>query len=297
MTTHHDSARSARSTQRADTPGLSRRTVLGGILGAGAAGVGMFSAAGAAATPAGVAVGGDVSPSAIQPFPTIDDAPTVYEVNGNPTSFSYETAFHSRLGSWLQFWEANTPGSFGRQFELWSYGAFTDHRPSQAHNSGRGFDLSRIYVRDSGGQLVEQFSARWDLWQGDPDEAVKQRRYWATSASAHHHFRHVITYPYDPSGHGNHIHLDNLVSGAGNSTFSTGSSAQVYHVQGVTRHVWGLGTAVDGVWGPQTTDHSTRVLRAAGIASGSLTTSQANWLAFNRHSVRRGYDTQTYPQP
>ena len=35
---------------------------------------------------------------------------------------------------------------------------------------------------------------------------------WATSASAHHHFRNVLTYLYD-SGHHNHIHIDNLVTG------------------------------------------------------------------------------------
>lgn len=264
---------------------VSRRTVLGGMV------------AGAVLGSTGLGARAALGHGEIVSYPAIDGAPTFYEVNGAATSFGYRPAFHSRLESWLQFWDAHTPDSFGRQFEIWSYGAHTDHRPSEAHNNGRGFDLSRIYVRDSGGNLVEQFSARWDLWQGSPDEAVLQRRYWATSASAHHHFRHVLTYPYDPAGHGNHIHMDNLLSGDGNSTFSTASQAQVFHVQGCTRDVWSLDTAVDGIYGPQTTDHSTRVLRAAGIATGDLTTSQANWLAFNLHTLRHGYGTQSYPAP
>ena len=58
-------------------------------------------------------------------------------------------------------------------------------------------------------------------------------------------------------------------------TFSTASSAQVQHVQACCRYLWGLGTAIDGVWGAQTARHSTRVLRAAGVTSGGITTSVA----------------------
>lgn len=232
-------------------------------------------------------------------FPDIDGAPTVYEVSETLTSFGYRPSFHDRLGSWLQFWEANTPASFGRQFQVWSLGAHTDHRPSEAHNSGRGFDLTRIFVTDSDDALVEKFNARRDIWQSWPeeDQIVQLRRYWATSAAAHHHFAHVLTYAWDPAGHNNHIHIDNLVSGSGDSTLNTGSQAQTYHVQGACRHVWGLPTTLDGIWGPETDGHSTRVLRAAGASSGSLTSSQANWQTFNTATVRHGYGTQDYPAP
>ena len=49
------------------------------------------------------------------------------------------------------------------------------------------------------------------------------------------------------------------------------------------------------MWGSQTSNHSTRVLRAAGVTSGGITTSQSRWLAFNRASMRKGYGTQSYP--
>lgn len=266
----------------------SRRTVLTGLAAGSVLGAyGLRSAAPAAAH------------GEIVSYPDIDGAPTVYEASETLTSFGYRPSFHGRLGSWLQFWDAHTPDSFGRQFQVWSLGAHADHRVSEAHNNGRGFDLTRIFVTDGSGELVERFNARRDIWQGWPeeDQVVQRRRYWATSASAHHHFAHVLTYAWDPAGHNNHIHIDNLVSGSGNSTFTTGSQAQVYHVQGACRYVWGLPTTLDGIWGPETDGHSTRVLRAAGAGSGSLTSSLANWQTFNTATVRNGYGTQSYPAP
>lgn len=272
-------------------PQPSRRTVLTGLAAGTVLGaVGLRAAAPASA--AGTA-------ATIEYYPDIDGAPTVYEASETLTSFGYNPPFHDRLESWLQFWESHTPGSFGRQFQVWSLGAFADHRPSEAHNSGRGFDLTRIFVTNGSGNLVEQFNARRDIWQSWPeeDQVVQRRRYWATSASAHHHFAHVLTYAWDPAGHNNHIHIDNLVSGSGNSSFTTGSAAQIYHVQGACRHVWGLPTTVDGIWGPETDGHSTRVLRAAGASSGSLTSSLENWQTFNTATVRSGYGTESYPAP
>lgn len=266
--------------------GLSRRAVLGGL------------AAGTILGGTGVALPAQAH-GTIRTYRGIDGQRTVYEVSRRLASFGYRPSFHDRLNSWLEFWDANTPGSFHRPFRVWSYGAHYDGRPSAAHNSGRGFDLSRIRVTNGSGNRVQRFNARWDIWQDWPTAKrnLARRRYWATSASAHHHFRNVLTYAYDPAGHHNHIHIDNLVSGSGNSSFTTGSKAQVIHVQACCRYVWGLATDVDGIWGPQTRRHSTRVLRAAGIESGSLTTSKAKWLAFNRHTLRRGYGTQSYPSP
>lgn len=268
---------------RHSTP--TRRTLLGGALGATALGVTGIGLAGPAA-----------AHGEITTYPGISGVPTVYEVSGNLASFGYRTSFHDRLNSWLDFWDANTPASFGTPHRVWTYGAHTDSRVSEAHNNGRGFDLSRI-VTIVNGVATRRFFARRDIWMNwsDADRIAERRRYWATSASAHHHFRNVLTYEYN-AAHNNHIHIDNLVSGSGNSTFSTGSDAQVQHVQACCAYVWGLGTEIDGIWGPQTASHSTRVLRAAGVASGSLTTSQSHWLAFNRHTVRKGYGTQSYPQ-
>lgn len=260
-----------------------RRLLLGGALATTALGGLSLATAGTAA-----------AHGEIVTYPGINGARTYYEVSGGAASWGYQPAFHDRLNSWLAFWNANTPSTWADASQVWGYGAHTDSRESTAHNAGRGFDLSRIYT---GADPLRRFFARYDIWKDWAENDTKRtvrRRYWATSAASHHHFQNVLTYLFN-SAHWNHIHIDNLVSGSGNSTFSTGSRAQVQHVQACCRFVWGLDTAIDGVWGTQTANHSTRVLRAAGIGSGGITSSQSNWLAFNRHTMRKGYETQSYP--
>lgn len=231
----------------------------------------------------------------IESYPGVWGQRTVYEVTGNLASFGYRPSFHDRMSSWLEFWYNNTPFNFLKPIRVWTYGVHTDSRVSEAHNNGRGFDLSRIYATGTDGDLHRRFFARHDLWKDDPADqlANTRRHYWATSASIHHHFQHVLTYLYN-AAHDNHIHIDNLVSGSGNSTFHTDSRAQVQHVQACCRYIWGKSTTIDGVWGPQTRDHSTDVLRRIGRESGTIASSQANWLAFNRASCRKGYGVESY---
>jgi hypothetical protein len=262
----------------------SRRTILGGAIGASALGLVGAGAAGLASAGPASAHG------TITTYSTINGARTVYEVNGALTSWGYRPSFHDRLNSWLAFWNANTPSGYANASRVWSYGAHYDGRPTEAHNNGRGFDLSRIYTGST-----RRFTARNDIWRNwtGSDLTTARRHYWATAASAHHHLRNVLTYLYN-ADHANHIHIDNLVSGTGSSSFDSSSRAQVLHVQACCRYLWGLGTAIDGVWGAQTSSHSTRVLRAAGVGTGGIGT-QSRWLAFNRASMRKGYGTQSYP--
>lgn len=261
---------------------VSRRSILGMVAG----GVVMGST-GAALTASTASAHGD-----IVEFEAIWNQRTVYEGTGNLASFDYRPSFHDRCRDWLQFWANNVPGGFNTPFRVWSFGVHTDHRVSEAHNNGRGFDLTRIYITSDAGNLLRRFNGRYDQWQGTASAEIERQRYWATAASLHHHFQHVLTYLYNTDHH-SHIHFDNLVSGLGNSNFSTGSTAQVQHVQACCRFVWGKTTAIDGVWGPETKSHSDAVLQRIG-RTGSLTTSQANWLAFNRATLRKGYGTQNY---
>jgi hypothetical protein len=231
----------------------------------------------------------------IETFPGIWGQRTVYEVTGNLASFGYRPSFHDRLNSWLEFWYLNTPSNVRKPIRVWTLGAHNDSRVSEAHNAGRGFDLTRLYATGADGDLHRRFFGRYDIWKDFDAARLRAARvnYWATAASAHHHFQHVLTYPYDADHH-SHIHIDNLVSGSGNSTFHTDSEAQVLHVQSCCRWIWGKSTTIDGIWGPQTRDHSTDILRRIGRGSGSIASSQANWLAFNRASLRKGYGTEEY---
>lgn len=215
------------------------------------------------------------------------NARTYYEVTGKASSFGYNPTFYSRLETFLKYWSQNTPSTWSAPLRLWSYGAHVDSGSIGEHNYGRAFDLSRIYAT-VGGSLTKVFNGRYDQWRtlSGTALATTRRQYWATAAGAHYHFRHVLTYPYN-TDHWNHIHIDNMVSGTGNSHFTTDSEAQVKHVQACCRYIWGYSTTIDGVWGSQSDTNSRRVLSRVG-RSGGLTSSQANWLEFNRSSLRFG---------
>jgi hypothetical protein len=215
--------------------------------------------------------------------------------DGLTNTFYYNSTFYNRIETWFQFFRANTPVSWGPPFQIRTYGAYLNRNDLcvSHHNTGRAFDLSRIYATDPAtGTLNQVFNARYDQWKSQTGSTLTttRRRYWATAASAHYHFRSALTYFWD--NHENHIHFDNGYSGSGNSTFTTGSEAQVQHVQAVLLYVWGQSVAVDGIWGPKTSAAVGRVLARIG-RSGALTT-QANWLEFNRATLRFGSGTQTY---
>ncbi|HEX6755734.1 MAG TPA: hypothetical protein VF109_07280 [Mycobacteriales bacterium] len=247
----------------------------------------------------GAAVGAASAAGVIRPTPAwalvsyneIWGQRTYYEGTGQPSYFSYEPGFYARLETWLQYWYVNTPGTWLTPLRVWSYGAYVN-KPG-AHGLGRAFDLTRLYVT-SGGTITRTFRADYNNWRNltGTELTLIRRWYWGTSASLHYHFRHVLTYPYN-SEHWNHIHIDNLISGSGNSNFATSSEAQVKHVQACCTYIWGYSTTIDGIWGPQSDTNSRRVLARVG-RSGGLTTSQSNWLLFNHVSTRYGMGTQAY---
>jgi hypothetical protein len=216
--------------------------------------------------------------------------PTNYEPNGAKSSFAYRPSFYDRLEVWEEFYYRNTPKTWIRPLRIDTYGTHVD-RGSAAHDNGRGFDLAQIYVtRD--GVLSLASNQRYDLWRDDADVTATRRQYWATAASLHHHFRHVLTYLYN-TAHWSHIHIDNLMSGTGDSTLDTGSTAQVQYIQAACRYIWGYPMTIDGVWGPQTKSYAGKAIARAG-GSGAITASRANWLLFNRMTTRFGSGRQNF---
>ncbi|WP_158839919.1 hypothetical protein [Saccharothrix deserti] len=157
------------------------------------------------------------------------------------------------------------------------------------HGEGRAFDLGRMLVTNRNtGALFTGFNGRYDQWKSYTGDAftIARTRYWGTAASLHHHFRHVISY-LDNTEHHNHIHIDNAVSGSGNSSFSTSSVTQTYYVQAACRYLWGYDTGIDGDWGPQTQSHSSAVLTRTG--SDGVITTQSRWLHFCKQSALRAW--------
>lgn len=262
--------------------GISRRRALGIVAGGAVAGsAGLLLPATAASAHGEIVV-----------YPGIANQRTVYEGSGELAGFGYRPSFHDRMSVWMRFWANHTPAGFQTPFRVWTWGVHADHRESEAHNNGRGFDLTRIYVTNANGVLVRRFNGRYDLWNGTDSAAVERQRYWATAASLHLCFRNVLTYYWDAAHH-NHIHIDNLVSGLENSFFDPDSPAQVQHVQACCRFIWGKGTAVDGSYGPQTTQDAHEVLVRIG-EGGFLTGPQEKWAAFNRATCLKGYGVQEF---
>lgn len=260
--------------------GVSRRRMLG------------LLATGVAVTSAGVLLpAGAAQAVAVTQYPGVDGQATYYEPTGARAKFKYNPTFHSQLGTWLEFWYLNTPASYTKPFHVYSYGAYVD-KGDDAHSLGRGFDLARIFVTD-GGTLDRKFTGRYDIWStwGATAKAEARRHYWATAASAHYYFRDVLTYLFNADHH-NHIHIDNTVTGT-TSSYDTSSKAQTQHVQACLNYIWGKSTTINSSWNSQTQANSTAVLRRIGQSSGTLTT-KANWLAFNKASLRKGYGVEAY---
>ena len=265
-----------------DQRSTSRRSILGGTIGAGALGV-----LGTAA--AGLSLGR----TRIRPRHDHDVLDHQWRPHGlrgdrQPGELGLPALLPHPAEHLAGLLERQHPVRVRQRVAVWGYGAHYDGRPTEAHNNGRGFDLSRIYTGST-----RRFIARHDIWKNwsGSDLTRARRHYWATSASAHYHFRNVLTYLYN-ADHDNHIHIDNLVSGTSNSSFDSSSRAQVLHVQASCRYVWGLPTTVDGIWGSQTSSHSTRVLRAAGVATAASAPSRAGSPSTARRCARA-----TAPRP
>ncbi|HVQ89540.1 MAG TPA: hypothetical protein VMU51_00770 [Mycobacteriales bacterium] len=226
----------------------------------------------------------------------IANQPTVYYDEVNParrSSFGYNPTFYSQLETWVQFWINNTPVGWTPEMEIWSLGAHFD-RGSAAHDAGRGFDLSRLRPHVNG--VWTWGFETFNIWDNRTGSALitARKRYFATAASLHYHFRNVLTYLYN-SDHHSHIHIDNLYYGTpGAARFVTSSEAQVQHLQACLNYVWGYPTSIDGVWGPQTANNSTTLIRRLGGSGTLLQHPDANWRGINHATMRFGYGTQNY---
>ena len=217
--------------------------------------------------------------------------PTYYEPTGAAASFQYDPTFYSRLEAWASYHYIHSPVSWLNPGKLYSYGAYVN-KPG-AHGSGRAFDLSRLYLTVNGAS-TPVCSARYDIWRTYTGSTLTtyRKRYWGTAAGIFRHFQYVLTYLYD-TDHWNHIHIDNLVSGSGNSVFSTSSTTQVQFVQASLVYVWGYtAVSIDGAYGPQTSDYASRALDRSG-STGSLT-ALANWQRFCETTLRFGTGRQSY---
>ncbi len=221
-----------------------------------------------------------VARSALTGHDSLGDAPLRYEVDDQGRTFSFDTAFYDRLIDWLGFFREQTGSTVSA---ISTYGSWTDGgvECSSWHNAGRAFDLARL--RHQGSDVI---SCRYDQWRTAP--AAQQRpllrRYWATAASLHHHFRDVLTYLFDDQ-HLNHIHVDNGQTGAELSTFTGQSRVQIHAVQAICSHVWDRPVPIDGLWADATKQVAAEITNGLGV--GDDLGDADTWRAFLRASTAR----------
>jgi hypothetical protein len=252
---------------------------------------------------AGAAVGFGAAPASahgtLAGHNEINSVPIYYVGSGEPGTNRTEyfnPTFYSRLETWLGFYYLNVPIPWIGPMRVNHLGVHDDDDSTSMHYYGRAIDLSRYIFTDANTQTTfTGFDCRYNIWSGYTGSLLitTRKRYWAAVAGLNYHFKYVLHYFYNAEHH-NHVHVDNEASGSGNSTFTTGSSSQVYSVQAACRYIWGYSSiAIDGIWGPQTDSYSRQALTRIG-RSGGLTTSQTNWLEFNKATLRFGTGRQAY---
>jgi hypothetical protein len=268
-----------------DSGALSRRRLL-----RAGAGVGALALGGAAlltGTPA-QAHGTLMSASEIANSPTYYQDLDTGQTALTPTTFQYQPNLYAKLEEWLQDYFLHTPWSFQAPVYVLLAGTHVD-TGSGMHPYGRAADIGGITMYNAVyGTRFEPLNGKWHMWRNDPVHMEEIRRwYWGGVCLLNKYFKWVLHYHFNDIHH-NHIHVDNEQSDGTYSTFSTGSRSQVQTVQAACNYIYGMGTAIDGVWGPQTQSHSSTVLYYSGW-SGSITSSQNHWHRFLWTAFRAGY--------
>jgi len=266
--------------QHRDSVLISRRTAL--RIGAGIAAAGATGAA-ALLLPSIVEAHGTLTTQS-----QIAGIPTYYDNNASPTSFSYNPDFYNMLQQWWGFYYQNTPATYVNPSLIRLLGVHVDGDPSSMHEYGRAADFYKVEMTYApGGFQFVSFWADHGAWQNDPQANTYRLRYWGAVASLNYHFKYVLHYHYNAE-HDNHVHVDNQASGTGLSNFTTDSTSQVKFVQACCNYIFGLGTVIDGDFGPHSLADSDRVIAMAG-GSGHITSSQQNWQLFCWAAMRVGH--------
>ena len=214
-------------------------------------------------------------------FSRIDGTPVYYwrSSRGDTTLRNWQCtqAFYDTLVLWIRDLRAYS-GAYGSVTYLVSAGFYVN-KPGQ-HGAGTAMDLD--HVRWSGGQTISPL----DGHHASGTQYVR-RRYLAVDAVCRRRFRYVLDGWYD-SAHTDHIHSDfaDLPT-----LCRTGSRSDTVFVQSMCNNFMGSGLAVDGQWGPLTSNAFNQAKSRLGI-TGDPHTSTTAWRNMLAGIAQHGFANQ-----
>lgn len=176
---------------------------------------------------------------------------------GGPHALTINRDFAETLDRWarnLDHWLHHYGPVVGSRRIAWfgEVGSLACHRPTAAHNRGRGLDLCQVRFTD--GDLV-------DMNASPVGSLHHQRLYLAVAANLRRYFGTVLTNHYN-AAHRDHIHVDDLTAVA---PIRTDKRTDASLVQSAAGLLGGEPLAVDGVWGTRTEAAYRRLLTAFAL--------------------------------
>lgn len=213
---------------------------------------------------------------ALQNFTSLSGVPVHYDRYSVESGFGYGTRgkpFKPRATAKMVktlercFTEIFQESPFGPAETITSAGAYVS-KPGQ-HGKGQAFDLDGIFWGERELIAIEY--------------PKKPHLYLAVESIIRRHFGTVLNYNYNLA-HRDHFHLD-----LGSSVkFERMSKSRVEYLQASMFYVHGFQVGIDGVWGPETLEVSTAVLKTLGFSGGLSNT--GTWLLYLKETAKMGFD-------
>ena len=196
-----------------------------------------------------------------------------YGREGINVNFYSTNDFKRRLEDCFQQLVEENP--FGKPRLIVSAGIYVKKRGQ--HGRGRAIDVDSIYWSDR--TLITYFY---------PLDTVL---YLAVESIFRQHFGIVLNYRYD-NPHKDHWHMDD---GSPVDFFIT-SRSRVLYLQACLTHIYDHPVVVDGIWGPQTSGETQKVLTELGL--GNDLEKANTWRAFLRKTAEKGFElVKQVPEP
>lgn len=187
-----------------------------------------------------------------------------YGSRGKRSPFRCSRVLHDTFIACLQ--ELSDVCPLGPPEVVVSAGAYVN-KPGQ-HGKGQAVDIDAIFWAER--DFITDFYL------------IDKVFYLAVESVLRRHFGIVLNYLYN-SAHHDHFHLDLSTP----VQFFENSKSRVLYLQASLNHIHGRGVLEDGIWGLQTAEATTEVLRGLGL-QGQIT-SKNTWLAYLSRTADKGF--------